>query len=107
MLKRLSYAFVGASIVTFVLILGMSEIAKYFERPDSVEVYMRVMDFIPGSGARRLPDRRMPEAAPERARVGSGEITTQQLEEFQLPAEFEQETQDIDVRVELDPPPAQ
>ncbi len=106
MLKRLSYAFVGASVVTFVLVFGMSQIAKFFERPDSVEVYMRVMDFIPGSGARRLPDRRMPEAAPERARVGSGDIAAEQLEDYQAPVEFDEDLQDIDVRVDLEPPPA-
>jgi hypothetical protein len=104
MLKRLSYAFVGACVVTFVLILGMSEIAKFFERPDS-QVYMRVMDFIPGSGARRLPARRMPEAQPDRAQVGSGDIAAEQLEGFQSPATFDEDLQEIEVRVDLEPPP--
>lgn len=104
MLKRLSYAVVGASVVTFVLILGMSQIAEFFERPDS-DVYMRVMDFIPGSGARRLPDKRMPRAQPERAQVETDAIAAQSLSDYQAPIEFEQDSQGIEVSVDLEPPP--
>jgi len=53
MLQRYAIALAGASIVTLVLMYGMSAIAEYFNRPDS-QVYLRVMDVIPGSGARRL-----------------------------------------------------
>ncbi|MGD2167800.1 MAG: hypothetical protein PVF63_06800 [Gammaproteobacteria bacterium] len=98
MLKRLSFAFLGACLVTVVLILGMSEIAQFFERPDS-QLYMRVMDFIPGSGARRLPEKRMPEAQPERARV---DLEVGATRSSPAPLTFDDAAQPLDVRLELD-----
>ena len=104
MLKRLSYAVLGASAITFGLILMMSRIAEFFEERDS-QVYMRVMDFIPGSGARRLPDKRMPEAQPDRARLETGEIPADQPAGLTAPVDFDQNPEEIEVRVDLDTEP--
>ena len=100
MLKRYSVAFVGATVVTVILILGMSEVAKLFERTDS-QVYMRVMDFIPGSGARRLPDKRMPEAQPDRTQVGSGELAAEALGQGDPGSAIDPDTDDIEVSIDL------
>lgn len=105
MFKRLSVAIVGACAITGALILGMSEIAQLFEQTDS-QVYMRVMDFIPGSGARRLPDRRMPEAQPERAVLDAEQRGPQRLGQPGSRPQVEVRSDDIDVRIDLDEPPA-
>lgn len=101
MLQRYSIAFAGACVVTLMLIYGMSAIAEYFNRPDS-EVYLRVMDVIPGSGARRLPARRMPEAQPNRARV---DLEVESLDAdttaIGLSEGFEEAVQPIEVTVDL------
>ncbi len=102
MLQRLAIAFVGACVITLMLFYGMSAIAEYFNRPDS-QVYMRVMDFIPGSNARRLPDRRMPEAQPERARV---EQTLETAREAPAAPTFEDPGRQLDIEVDLPPPEA-
>ena len=59
------------------------------------------MDVIPGSGARRLPERRMPEAQPERARVEEAAVTV-----TRTPAavDFEQVPTAIEVSVDLADP---
>lgn len=101
MLKRLSLAFAGASVITLVLILGMSAIAEFLERPDS-PLYMRVMDFIPGSGARALPEKRMPQAQPERARVDLEVDTTRSTA---APLTFQDSAQPIDVNIDLERAP--
>jgi hypothetical protein len=100
MLQRLAIAFVGACVITLMLFYGMSAIAEYFNRPDS-QMYMRVMDFIPGSDSRRLPDRRMPEAQPERARV---EQTLETASEAPAAPTFEDPGRRIDIEVDLPPP---
>jgi hypothetical protein len=101
MLQRLAIAFAGACVITVVLFYGMSAIAEYFNRPDS-QVYMRVMDFIPGSGARRLPDKRMPEAQPERARIEQPVEATQ--ESAAVPAFEDASRVQIEINVDLPPP---
>jgi hypothetical protein len=103
MLKRLSYAFLGASAITLVLILGMSQIAQFLERPDS-QLYMRVMDFIPGSGARRLPDKRMPQAQPERAAVEAADVAVEGISNYEPAAGFTRDVPEIAVTVDLDLP---
>ena len=97
MMQRYAIALAGASIVTLILIFGMSAIAEYFNRPDS-QVYLRVMDVIPGTGARRLPERRMPEAQPERARVEEAAVNV-----TRAPTElgFEEAPTTIEVSVDL------
>jgi len=101
MLKRYSVALLGAAVVTGILILGMSEVAEMLEREDS-QVYMRVMDFIPGSGARRLPDRRMPEAQPDRAQVESGDLAADVLEQAGQQSTIETDAGEIEVSIDLD-----
>lgn len=102
MLQRYSIALVGACAVTLMLIYGMSFIAEYFNRPDS-QVYLRVMDVIPGSNARRLPDKQMPRSQPERARV---DVDIDAVQEPQADIVFEQERRPIDVSVDLERPTA-
>ena len=79
MLRRLSIAFAGATLITLTLIYGMSTIAEFFDRPDS-QVYLRVMDFIPGSGERRRPSVRKPAAQPARASVEQNLGTESEIE---------------------------
>ncbi|HMB74338.1 MAG TPA: hypothetical protein VKQ06_12260 [Gammaproteobacteria bacterium] len=100
MLQRYSIALAGACVITVMLMYGMSFIAEYFNRPDS-EVYLRVMDVIPGSNARRLPEKRMPQSQPERARV---EQAIDAVREPPADIVFEQEAGRIDVSVDLEPP---
>jgi len=101
MLQRLAIAFAGACVITVVLFYGMSAIAEYFNRPDS-QVYMRVMDFIPGSSARRLPDKRMPEAQPERARVDQSIEAKEPAPN--VPAFEDTARPQIEINVDLPPP---
>jgi hypothetical protein len=100
MLQRYAIALAGACVVTVILLYTMSAIAEYFNRPDS-QVYLRVMDVIPGSGARRLPERRMPAAQPERARV---EQLVESVETTESDIAFEEIPQPIDVSVDLEQP---
>ena len=102
MLQRYSIATAGALVVTVALMLGMSHIAEYFTRPDS-QVYLRVMDVIPGSGERRLPDRRMPESQPKRARL---EVDSNPVAVPRAPITFEQETGPLELSVDLERPEA-
>ena len=100
MLQRYSIALAGACVITVMLMYGMSFIAEYFNRPDS-EVYLRVMDVIPGSNARRLPDKRMPQAQPERARVN---VEIDSVQATQPEIDFEQPARPIDVGIDLEQP---
>lgn len=104
MFKRYSLALLGATVVTAILVLGMSQIAEMFEREDS-QVYMRVMDFIPGSGTRRLPDKRMPEAQPDRAELETGDLATDVLGPADPLSSIPTDTGDIEVSIDLDTTP--
>jgi hypothetical protein len=68
MFYRLFCAFIGASVITITMFLGMSEIVELFEQRDPAR-YFQIVDFIPSSGARRRPDLVLPESQPSRPRV--------------------------------------
>lgn len=50
------------------MFLGMSEVVELFERRDPTR-YFEIVDFIPASKERRLPNLVLPEAQPARAVV--------------------------------------
>ncbi len=98
MLQRLSIAFIGAAAVTLAMFYGMSSIAELFNRPDS-QVYMRVLDFIPGSGERRRPSVRMPGDQPDRVKP---EFRVDSEATIDSRPEFNNLQQPVNVNLKLD-----
>ena len=67
MWNRIILAFVGGSIITVGIFLGMSQIAELFSRRDPTKYFQ--IDFIPPPSGRRLPNLPLPQSQPSRANV--------------------------------------
>ncbi|WP_428102765.1 hypothetical protein [Candidatus Rariloculus sp.] len=73
-MTRLVIASIGGALITFTILLGMSEVAQKFRERDPTRYY-RIVDFIPAPDGWRRPEFRDPALPPERTQLpyeGSG-----------------------------------
>jgi hypothetical protein len=101
MIPRVVTAFIGASLITFWMFLGMSEVSKWFKERDPTQ-YFRVTQFIPQDTSRRPRRFLVPRAQPERV-----VITADETERALIPVEprFSDDTTEnvVPTEVVLDP----
>ncbi len=100
MLNRLFLAFVGGSLITIGMFLGMSEIVEMFNQRDPTRYFQ--VDFIQGPGGRRLPNLPLPESQPSRATLDR--LTTDDPDIEAAPSFTPSEALPSGPRLQLDEP---